>query len=79
MTQLWQCRVCHSTVVRDEVLAELGGSLQIHRLTCEQCGAVGHYDDDRTHAEHPTTTVNERFWCREGPWHPRGAVPITRQ
>ncbi len=68
--QRWRCRICGTGPVADLVLSGVGGVVELHRLTCERCGAVGHYDLDRTRAVLPTQTVNGRFWTVE-------AAPVT--
>ncbi len=60
----WYCLSCTSIQVTDRVLATIattGGSLQIHRVTCRSCGAVGHYDRHLEKEDSPTKTVNEQF------------------
>lgn len=70
MPQRWRCRVCGTGPVADLMLSEVGGVVELHRLTCERCGAIGHYDLDRTRAVQPNHTVNGRFWNGEAPKTP---------
>lgn len=39
----WQCQVCKSCNVKDEQLS-LVQQTEVHRLICQDCGVVRHYD-----------------------------------
>ncbi|MBI3319827.1 MAG: hypothetical protein HYZ89_04495 [Candidatus Omnitrophica bacterium] len=58
----WQCQACSSTHVTDRVLATISNAFEIHRLICQRCGAVDHYDHRLAQQEGgPVQTVNGRF------------------
>lgn len=59
----WQCRSCSGIEIRDRLLGVVGEQVEVHRLICETCGAVSHYD--RTGTSQPTKSLNNQFWWIE--------------
>lgn len=49
-TGRWQCRACSGKHVEDRLLGVVGEGTEVHRLKCEDCGAVSHYDRKRGQA-----------------------------
>lgn len=43
-TWRWQCQTCGTGTVQDRLLGVVADGTAVHRLTCERCGAVSHYD-----------------------------------
>ena len=61
MTGHWECTACSNSLVLNRILIANCGGLEVHRVTCEICRAVGHYDLDVRTGEHPTRTLNRIF------------------
>ena len=57
----WQCTGCASPHVVDRILLLSGACLEVHRLSCQRCGAIGHYDRDLTKLMSPVRSVNGLF------------------
>ena len=59
---MWQCQTCSGRRATDRVLATISNLFEIHRLICQRCGTVDHYDRQLAYAEgDPMQTVNGRF------------------
>ena len=56
----WQCQLCSSVRVTDIALGMIEGSTEVHRLICEGCGAVNHYDRKAGKPE-PTRSLSGTF------------------
>ena len=58
----WQCRACYGEQVKDRLLAVVGGNTEVHRLTCQICGHISHYDLRKR--REPTVSLDHAFWWR---------------
>lgn len=56
--QRWQCQACRSFRVTDRLLGVVAETTEVHRLTCEDCKAVSHYDRA---GNPPTASLAGRF------------------
>ena len=61
----WQCRACSGQRVTDRLLGVVGQRLEIHRLVCEQCGAIGHYDRKPGQQQPMVRTGEDFLWNSE--------------
>lgn len=55
----WHCRECLGSRAKDRTLGIVAEKLEIHRLICEDCGVVGHYDCEGN--GHPKESLHGRF------------------
>ena len=58
---LWQCQVCRGVRVCSRAVFSVGHAAKLHRIICEACGAVGHYEAPSRNGAAPTTTYNGKF------------------
>ena len=64
----WRCRQCSSIKVTDRLLAVVGQQMEVHRLSCESCRQVGHYD--RNGVGTPQANLNRTFeWITSASKH----------
>ncbi len=61
----WQCGTCSGTRVTDKLLGVVGQRVAVHRLSCEACGATGHYDRKPGHKEHIMRSPEHFRWIAE--------------
>ena len=57
----WQCQVCRSVRVNQRAVFSAHSAATLHRIICEACGTVGHYDTPSRDGITPLTTHNRKF------------------
>lgn len=65
----WRCQRCGAEQVEDRLLGMVADGTAVHRLTCESCGAVSHYDR-KPGATAPLIQPTSRFRWLSGPETP---------